>query len=122
MILFIYEQNPESLDFYLIPEDKLPKKMLKWMKAANGAVVNCDDMDAETEKAANYLSLSLYFHDDIDDEDKYTFRSWEDGKVTDVVTLPKECRNLLKQFHVEKNSMAKHGQEIDRVFVFSFAL
>ena len=122
MILFIYEQNPESLDFYLIPEDKLPKKMLKWMKTVNGMTMNCDEFEGKTEEAANYLSLSLYFHDDVDDDEKYTYRSYEKGKITDIVTLPKECRNLLQQFHVEKNSLAKRGQEIDRVFIFSFAL
>lgn len=122
MILFIHEQNPESLDFYLIPEDKLPKKILTWMKKANGVMVNCDDMDDETEIAANYLSLALYFQDDINDDEKYTFKTFDGKVVKDVLTLPKDCRNVLQQFRVEKDAMAKRGQAIDRVFIFSFAL
>jgi hypothetical protein len=55
-ILLVYNQIPENLDFYLMPESDLTEEDRKILEAINGEYVNIDEYTQEMKKADNALA------------------------------------------------------------------
>lgn len=109
-ILFIYEENPASIDYYLFGSTEIPNMIIEWMEKVNGMMVNIDEFSDEEDMVSTFLQIAM-------------------GAISDYkiyypdLEFPKECENVLPKFKLESPKvLANKGQNIDQVFTFSFQL
>src|SRR5277367_1820507 len=87
--LFIWEQVPEQLDTYLIPNGEMTREMSDALKVANGCYMNATKLTDEQEAALQYLNYAL-----VSQEHKT-----EDNYFTDGYPMEKRC--VLDQYKRE---------------------
>lgn len=125
-ILFIFNQIPESTDYYLIPLEKLPETIRGWMEKANHFSINGDDASSEDqETAVEFLQMAI-------SEDNFEIKHFayetpkgsrkREERIEKIIVLPEEYRHILPKFKVKDPKIELRNVNITDVFVLNFLM